>query len=53
MRIDYPRCCRLDIHKRSMSACLLIPGKDGGTQPVKTEEHNKTYDDRHGDSGSA
>jgi transposase len=33
MRIVYPRCCGLDVHKRSISACLLIPNKDGGTQP--------------------
>ena len=32
MRIVYPRCCGLDVHKRSISACLLIPNKDGGTQ---------------------
>ena len=32
MRIVYPRCCGLDVHKRSISACLLIPHKDGGTQ---------------------
>jgi transposase len=32
MRIVYPRCCGLDVHKRSISACLLIPDKEGGTQ---------------------
>jgi len=32
MRIVYSRCCGLDVHKRSISACLLTPHEDGGTQ---------------------
>jgi transposase len=32
MRIVYPRCCGLDVHKRSISACLLTPPEEGGTQ---------------------
>jgi len=32
MRIVYPRCCGLDVHKRSISACLLTPHEEGGTQ---------------------
>lgn len=34
MDVRYERCCGLDIHKRSVVACLLLPGADG--QPVKT-----------------
>lgn len=26
MQVVYERCCGLDIHKRSISACLLVPG---------------------------
>lgn len=26
MQVVYERCCGLDIHKRSISACLLLPG---------------------------
>lgn len=35
MSIDvlHERCCGLDIHKRSITACLLTPGADG--QPTK------------------
>jgi transposase len=33
MEIVYPRCCGLDLHKRSVTACRLVPGPDG--QPVK------------------
>jgi transposase len=32
MRIVYPRCCGLDVHKRSISACLLTPHEEGGTK---------------------
>jgi transposase len=28
MEILYPRCCGLDVHKRTVVACLLIPGPD-------------------------
>ena len=32
MRIIYARCCGLDVHKKSISACLLTPHEEGGTQ---------------------
>ena len=32
MRIVYARCCGLDVHKKSISACLLTPHDQGGTQ---------------------
>ncbi len=32
MRIVYPRCCGLDVHKKSITACLLIPAGQGETQ---------------------
>lgn len=32
MRIVYARCCGLDVHKKSISACLLTPDDQGGTQ---------------------
>ncbi len=33
MEVVYERCCGLDIHKRTVVACLLTPGAD--RQPVK------------------
>jgi transposase len=33
MDILYERCCGLDIHKRTVVACLVVPGADG--QPAK------------------
>jgi transposase len=33
MEVVYERCCGLDIHKRTVVACLLTPGIDG--QPLK------------------
>jgi transposase len=32
MRIVYARCCGLDVHKKSISACLLVPDEKGGTR---------------------
>ena len=32
MRIVYPRCCGLDVHKRSISACLLTRHEEEGTK---------------------
>jgi transposase len=32
MNVLYERCCGLDLHKRSLTACRLLPGPDG--QPV-------------------
>jgi transposase len=29
MEVIYPRCCGLDVHKRSVVACLITPGADG------------------------
>jgi transposase len=34
MQVVYERCCGLDIHKRVVVACLLVPGADG--RPQKT-----------------
>jgi transposase len=33
MDIVYPRCCGLDIHKKSVVACVIVPGPNG--QPRK------------------
>src|SRR5438270_5465254 len=32
MRIVYTRCCGLDVNKKSISTCLLIPDEKGGTR---------------------
>src|SRR5215207_334883 len=29
MDVIYERCCGLDIHKRSVVACLIVPGPEG------------------------
>jgi transposase len=33
MDIVHPRCCGLDIHKKTVVACVIVPGEDG--QPRK------------------
>jgi transposase len=33
MEVTYSRCCGLDVHQRSVVACLIVPGPDG--QPSK------------------
>jgi hypothetical protein len=30
MEVIYERCCGLDVHKRTVVACLLTPGPEGG-----------------------
>ena len=34
MDVVYERCCGLDIHKRVIAACVVVPGADG--QPAKS-----------------
>ncbi len=34
MEVLYPRCCGLDVHKKTVVACLLTPGPDGATTKV-------------------
>lgn len=29
MRIVYKRCCGLDVHKKVIVACLLVPDREG------------------------
>ena len=29
MDIVYPRCCGLDIHKKSVVACVIVSGRNG------------------------
>jgi transposase len=37
MEVVYPRCCGLDVHKRTVVACRLVPGPDGRPeQEVRT-----------------
>jgi transposase len=33
MEVKYERCCGLDVHKKSVVACVIMPGSDG--QPSK------------------
>ncbi len=32
MEVVYPRCCGLDLHKKRVVACLIVPGADGMPQ---------------------
>jgi transposase len=37
IEVLYERCCGLDLHKRSVTACRLTPGPEGGvTQEIRT-----------------
>jgi len=33
MQVQYERCCGIDVHKETVTACLIVPGPDG--KPVK------------------
>lgn len=32
MNVLYPRCCGLDVHKKTVVACLVVPGPDGAVR---------------------
>ena len=32
MQVIYPRCCALDVHKKTVVACLLLTQDDGSTR---------------------
>lgn len=37
MEVLYPRCCGLDVHKKTVVACLLTPGVAGTpTKEIRT-----------------
>lgn len=40
MEVAYPRCCGLDVHKKSISACIII--REGGS-PQRLERRFGTY----------
>ena len=44
MDVIYPRCCGLDLHKRSVTACRMVPGADG--QPIEGDPHLRHDDGR-------
>jgi hypothetical protein len=37
MRIVYQRCCGMDVHKNSITACLMLIGDDGEFRSYKRE----------------
>jgi transposase len=39
MEVKYERCCGIDVHKKTVVACAILPGSDG--QPVK---ETRTFD---------
>jgi transposase len=43
MHIVYPRCCGLDVHKASVSACILI------TEPAQTQRYRRRFATMTGD----
>ncbi len=47
MRVQYERCCGLDVHKETVTACVIVPGADG--QPVK---ETRTFNTMTGDLNS-
>ena len=43
MEVINPRCCGIDVHKRSVTACCLTPGADG--RPAKAIRTFETMTD--------
>lgn len=44
MEVMYPRCCGLDVHKKTVVACLLTPGAKGKPQKEKRTFSTMTDD---------
>jgi transposase len=44
MRVVYERCCGLDVHKKSVVACLIVPGPDDAATKVVREFGTMTAD---------
>ena len=34
MQVVYTRCCGLDVHQKTVVACVLITTEDGGVQRI-------------------
>lgn len=35
MEVNYERCCGIDVHKKSVTACVIVPGAEGQLLKVK------------------
>ena len=44
MRIVYQRCCGMDVHKDSVTACLLVINQSGALQTKKRQFGTMTRD---------
>jgi transposase len=44
MRIVYQRCCGMDVHKDSVTACLLVINQSGALQTEKRQFGTMTRD---------
>jgi hypothetical protein len=40
MQVLYQRCCGIDLHKKSIVACLLICTAQGVQKEIQTESHD-------------
>ena len=40
MQVIYQRCCGIDLHKKSIVACLLICTAQGVQKEIQTESHD-------------
>jgi transposase len=40
MEVKYERCCGIDVHKKTVVACVIVPGSDG--QPTKETQTFET-----------
>ena len=41
MQVLYERCCGLDVHKKSVTACLLVAQPDGGShKTIRTDAYH-------------
>lgn len=42
MEVVYTHCCGIDVHKRSVSVCVLVPGSDGESLMKQVRQYGTT-----------
>jgi transposase len=45
MDVQYERCCGIDVHKRTVVACVIVPGAQKGEAEKETQTYSTMADD--------
>jgi transposase len=45
MEVKYERCCGIDVHKKTVVACVIVPGAQSGEVEKETQTYATIADD--------